>query len=83
MPVILTTQKIKFERKKKKKHPGDIAFLDTVKNVVCNADIWKNTKTLCEMTVYTLFFKNVYSRLRTVNADIQTPHLPVNIIRLL
>ena len=66
-----------------KKNPGDIIILDTAKNVVRNADIWKNTKTLREMTLYTLFFKNVYSRLRTVNTDIRTPHLPVNITRLL
>ena len=66
-----------------KETPGDIIILDTVKNVVRNADMWKNTKTLREMTLYTLFFKYIYSRLQTVNADIRTPHLPVNITRLL
>ena len=36
-----------------------------------------------EIPLYTLFFKTAYCRLRTVNAHIRTPHLTVNITRLL
>ena len=34
--------------------------------------------TLREIALYILFFKTVYYRLHTVNADLRTPHLPVN-----
>ena len=38
---------------------------------------------LHEIPLHTLFFKTIYSHLRTVNADMQPPHLPVNMTCLL
>ena len=39
--------------------------------------------TLREIALYILLVKTVYYRLHTVNADLRTPHLLVNMTRLL
>ena len=52
-----------------------------------NLSIWPSKQLfehpLRKIPRYTLFCKTVYSWLPTVNADIHTPYLPVNITRLL